>query len=43
MTALVINCIIGSDIFDVPSELTRLLDRASPIAMVVAALSVALR
>ncbi len=38
MTALVINCIIGSGIFGVPSELTRLLGRASPIAMIVAAL-----
>lgn len=36
MTALVINCIIGSGIFGVPSELTRLLGRASPIAMLVA-------
>jgi APA family basic amino acid/polyamine antiporter len=41
MTALVINCIIGSGIFGVSSELTRLLGRASPIAMVVAALAMA--
>src|SRR5215831_11724201 len=38
MTALVINCIIGSGIFGVPAELTRLLGRASPIAMILAAL-----
>jgi amino acid transporter len=31
MTALVINSIIGQGIFGVPSELTRLLGRASPI------------
>jgi amino acid transporter len=37
MTALVINTIIGSGIFGVPSELARLLGRASPIAMVAAA------
>jgi basic amino acid/polyamine antiporter, APA family len=37
MTALVINCIIGSGIFGVPSELARLLGRASPLAMLVAA------
>jgi basic amino acid/polyamine antiporter, APA family len=38
MTALVINCIIGGGIFGVPGELTRLLGRASPIAMIVAAI-----
>lgn len=37
LTALVINSIIGSGIFGLPSELTRLLGRASPLAMVVAA------
>ncbi len=37
MTALVINTIIGSGIFGVPSELARLLGRASPLAMVAAA------
>jgi len=42
MTALVINSIIGSGIFGIPSELTRLLGRASPIAMAVAALVMAL-
>jgi basic amino acid/polyamine antiporter, APA family len=41
MTALVINCIIGGGIFGVPGELTRLLGRASPIAMVLAALGTA--
>jgi len=42
MTALVINGIIGSGIFGVPSELTRLLGRASPMVMVVAALTMAI-
>src|SRR5262249_33104720 len=41
MTALVINCIIGSGIFGVPGELSRLLGRASPFAMVFAALGMA--
>jgi amino acid transporter len=43
MTGLVINSIVGSGIFGVPSELTRLLGRASPIAMVFAAFGVAIR
>src|SRR6266581_5823803 len=42
MTALVINCIIGTGIFGLPGELTRLLGRASPIAMVLAALGIAI-
>jgi len=37
MTGLVINCIIGSGIFGVPGELNRLLGRASPVAMILAA------
>ncbi len=37
MTALVINTIVGSGIFGVPSELARLLGRASPLAMLAAA------
>jgi amino acid transporter len=37
MTALVINIIIGGGIFGLPSELTRLLGRASPIAMMFSA------
>jgi amino acid transporter len=41
MTALVINCIIGGAIFGVPGELTRLLGRASPFAVVCAALGMA--
>jgi APA family basic amino acid/polyamine antiporter len=41
MTALVINTIIGSGVFGLPAELTRLLGRASPIAIIVAALAVA--
>src|SRR5438477_12126241 len=41
MTALVINAIIGSGIFGLPSELTRLLGRASPLAMLVAAFAMA--
>jgi len=42
MTALVINSIIGASIFGMPSELIRLLGRASPIAMLVAALIVSI-
>jgi len=42
MTGLVINSIVGSGIFGVPSELTRLLGRASPLAMVFAALGMAI-
>jgi basic amino acid/polyamine antiporter, APA family len=38
MTALVINCIIGGGIFGLPGELTHLLGRASPFAMILAAL-----
>jgi amino acid transporter len=41
MTALVINTIIGSGIFGLPGELNRLLGRASPFAMIFAALGVA--
>jgi basic amino acid/polyamine antiporter, APA family len=37
LTALVVNAMVGSSIFGLPSELTRLLGRASPIAMLVAA------
>jgi basic amino acid/polyamine antiporter, APA family len=42
LTGLVINSIIGSGIFGVPSELIHLLGRASPIAMVFAAAGVAI-
>jgi hypothetical protein len=42
MTFLVINCIIGGGIFGLPGELTRLLGRASPFAMIFAALGMAL-
>jgi amino acid transporter len=42
MTALVINCIIGNGIFGMPSELTRLLGRASPISMIIGGLATAL-
>lgn len=38
MTALVVNSIIGSAIFGVPSEAIRLVGRSSPMAMVMAAL-----
>ena len=38
MTAVIINFGIGSGIFGLPSELTRLLGFVSPIAMVVAGL-----
>ena len=41
MTALVINCIIGGGIFGLPGEVTRLLGRASPLAMIFAALGMA--
>lgn len=41
MTALVINCIIGSGIFGLPGELIRLLGPASPVAIIFAALAVA--
>ncbi len=41
LTALVINAIIGSGIFGLPSELTRLLGRASPLAMLLAAFAMA--
>src|SRR5215475_7022664 len=41
MTALVINCIIGSGIFAVPGELTRLLGRVSPFAMIFAGIAMA--
>ena len=37
LTGLVINCIIGSAIFGLPSVLTRMLGTASPVAMVAAA------
>lgn len=38
MTALVVNIIIGSGIFGVPSELSRILGRVSPIAFLIAGL-----
>jgi basic amino acid/polyamine antiporter, APA family len=38
MTGLVINATIGSSIFALPGELSRLLGRASPLAVVLAAL-----
>jgi amino acid transporter len=38
MTGLVVNCIIGSGIFGLPGELNRLVQRASPIAMIAAGL-----
>jgi amino acid permease-like protein len=41
LTALVINAIIGSGIFGLPSELTRLLGHASPLAMLAAAFAMA--
>ena len=42
MTGLVINCIIGGGFFGVPGELTRFLGRASPIAMLIAAVVMAI-
>ena len=41
MTALVINCVIGGGIFGLPGEVTRLLGRASPFAMIFAGLAMA--
>ena|SRR5437588_11575430 len=41
MTPLVINCIIGGGIFGLPGEVTHLLGRASPLAMIFAALGMA--
>src|SRR5437870_2157807 len=42
MTALVINGIIGAGIFALPGELSRLLGRASPFAMIGAAVAMAI-
>jgi amino acid transporter len=42
MTALVNNCIIGSGIFALPGKLNRLLGRASPLAMIFAAVAMAI-
>ena len=42
MTALMVNTVIGSGIFGLPSELTRLLGRASPVAMLIGALGMAI-
>src|SRR5215813_5113775 len=42
MTALVINGIIGGGIFALPGELNRLLRRASPFAVIFAALAMAI-
>jgi len=39
LTGLAINTIVGSGIFGIPGELNRLLGRASPLAMVLAALA----
>lgn len=39
MTALVINCVIGSGVFGVPSELARLVGWMSPLAMIVGAVA----
>ena len=41
MAALVVNCIIGSGIYGIPSELTGLLGSASPLAMIGAGLATA--
>lgn len=42
LTALVINAIIGASIFGLPSEITRLVGRASPLAMLLAAMIISL-
>jgi hypothetical protein len=39
MTALVINCVVGSGIFGIPSELTRLVGWLSPLAMIAGVLA----
>src|SRR5579872_1864278 len=39
LTGLAINTIVGSGIFGIPGELNRLLGRASPLAMVLAAVA----
>ena len=39
MSGLVINYIVGSSIFGLPSELSRLLGHASPLAMIVGAMA----
>lgn len=41
LTALVVNCIIGSSIFGMPGEVYRMLGRASPLAMIGGALCMA--
>lgn len=41
LAGLVINCIIGSGIFGIPSELTKRLGRASPLVMIAAGLAMA--
>jgi basic amino acid/polyamine antiporter, APA family len=41
MTALVINCIIGSGIYGLPSDVAHMLGRKSPVAMIVAGLAMA--
>jgi basic amino acid/polyamine antiporter, APA family len=41
LAGLALNCIIGSGIFGLPGELNRLVGRASPLAMVFAALAMA--
>jgi len=42
MTALMVNTVMGSGIFGLPSLLTHLLGRASPVAMVIGALAIAI-
>lgn len=42
MTALIVNTIIGSGIFGIPSELNKILGRVSPVAMIVAGLGMGL-
>ena len=41
LAGLALNCIIGSGIFGLPGELNRLVSRASPLAMIFAALAMA--
>ncbi len=42
LTALVVNAILGSSIFGLPSEITRLVGRASPVAVLLGAMVISL-
>src|SRR4051794_28228893 len=42
LTALIINTVIGSGVFGIPSEVNAIVGRASPIAMILAGLGMGL-